>query len=184
MRRFRHLPRALLVAASVGASATALPTTAGAQSPSDSLPVSAVVTRHAKYPALAATLGILPGAGHVYAGEYRRGLAVMGGIAGVALTTAFLAVGDCDGEDASNSSAESCDNDNVLAAGGLLMLGIWGWSIVDAGMAANRTNRRAAEASKLALLSRVPVTLNMSRRPTANAGDVRALNVGLRFSVR
>lgn len=181
MRRCRHLPRALLVAALVVASATGVPTTAGAQSPSDSLAQSSIVRRHKRYPAVAATLGIIPGAGHLYAGEYGRGLAIMGGIAGVALATAFIAVGDCIGEDA---SVESCEDDNVLTAGSVLMLGIWGWSIADAWMAANRANRRAAAASKLAQLARVPVTVHLSRRLTASGEEVRAVNVGVRFSVR
>lgn len=181
MRRSNRFPRALLLAALVVASATGLPTTAGAQSPFDSLAKAAVGTRHKRYPALAATLGIFPGAGHVYAGEYRRGFAVMGGIAVVAFGTALIEVGDCVGQDA---SVESCDDDSVLTAGGFLMLGIWGWSIVDAWMAANRTNRRAAEASKLAHLGRVPLTVHLSRRPTASGDEVRTVNVGVRFGVR
>lgn len=184
MRRFRHLPRALVLAVSVVASTLWVPTIGVAQHASDSLAIAPVVTAHRKYPALAVALGIVPGAGHLYAGDVRRGLTVVGAIAVVAMSSAFIAAGDCGANDSTNASAESCENDNVLAAGGLLILGIWGWSIIDAGMAATRTNRRMAAEQKVALLSRVPLTFSVSRRPTANAEDARALNVGLRFSVR
>lgn len=187
MRRLSHHPRALVLAASLVASTLGLPVTGAAQGSSDALATSPAVTIHRKSPALAVALGIVPGAGHLYAGEARRGLTVVGAIAAVALTSAFIAVGDCDGDVSTSSSEESCENDNVLAAGGLVILGIWGWSIVDAGLAANRTNRRrarAATSSELAELARVPVTLGLSHRPTASGESVRTLNLGVRFSVR
>lgn len=184
MRRFRSLPRALVLAVSVVASALWVPTIGVAQKSPDSLQVSPAAAAHRKYPALAVTLAIVPGAGHVYAGDVRRGLTVVGAIAVVAMSSAFIAVGDCVGNDSTNSSAESCENDNVLAAGGLVILGIWGWSIIDAGIAATRTNRRVAAEQKVAQLSRVPLTFSVSRRPTARGEDVRALNVGLRLKVR
>lgn len=188
----RRLPRPLSVTAravrlslAVMIAALSLPAISRAQGTTDSLPTSPTPVVHKKYPALAATLAIIPGAGHVYAGEGGRGLRVLGGIAGFSLAMGFLAVADCMVDLTSDSTTdELCESSAVENVGSAVLLGIWGWSIVDAGKAANRTNRRLVEASKLAQLARVPLTVQLSRRPTASGDDARAVNVGLRFNLR
>lgn len=186
MRR-APLPRSArtLLLLMAGLFALFLPTAARGQGTTEALAPAPAATVHKKYPALAATLAIIPGAGHAYAGEGRRGLKVLGGLAGVSLTLGFLAVADCVADITGDASTgEVCESSAVENVGSLVLLGMWGWSIVDAGMAANRTNRRHADASKLAQLARVPVTFGVSRRPTASGEDARAVNVGLRFNVR
>ena len=77
-------------------------------------------------PVIAGTLGFLvPGGGHVYAGEPRRGLLVLG------LTTvgAFFALTDGMPHTAST-------------IGSLLFVGGWSFSIIDGVLAAGRHNRR------------------------------------------
>jgi hypothetical protein len=72
-------------------------------------------------------------------------------------------------------------NSPALVLGGLAFVGVWGWSIHDAGAAARRANVRAAGVARL---TQVPLTLGVTRRPTASGHDARALKVGMRFSVR
>jgi hypothetical protein len=79
-----------------------------------------------RVPIVAGFLGALPGLGHAYAGEPRRGLAV----AGVWLAGGFMAL---------NSSQQVVAN-----VGGLLILGSHVFSIADAALAAERFNRRHA----------------------------------------
>lgn len=94
----------------------------------------------AKSPTAARLIGIFPGAGHFYAGEPGRGLAFFGGTAGVLVVGALLIAGDCVAETLNN--VDKCDSpvlENVATAA---FLGVWGWSIYDAGLAARRTNAR------------------------------------------
>ena len=77
-------------------------------------------------PVIAGTLGFLvPGGGHLYAGEPRRGLLVLG------LTTvgAFFALTDGTPHTAST-------------IGSVLFVGGWSFSIIDGALAAGRHNRR------------------------------------------
>ena len=77
-------------------------------------------------PVLAGALGFLvPGAGHFYAGESRRGWTVLG----VTMTGAFFALSD--GAPRAASSA-----------GAVVMIGGVAFSIVDGSLAAVRYNRR------------------------------------------
>jgi hypothetical protein len=79
-----------------------------------------------RIPLLAGVLGILPGLGHVYAGEPGRGLIV----AGVWLGSGMVAF----------SSA----NKVVTGAGGVVLIGASVYGIADAALAAERFNRRHA----------------------------------------
>ena len=89
--------------------------------------------------ATARVLGIVPGAGHVYAGETRRAIGFVGSMAGV------LALGTL-------SFAEDCLADVLVEPVDcgfrtadvtvIAFYGLWAWSIYDAGRAAQRTNAR------------------------------------------
>jgi len=94
----------------------------------------------AKSPTTARIIGIIPGAGHMYAGETGRGWAYLGGIAGLALLGTAVVAADCvadvyTGEETCGSST----GENVLVAA---FVGLWGWSIYDAGRAAHRQNEK------------------------------------------
>jgi hypothetical protein len=77
---------------------------------------------------LAGSLGfVIPGLGHAYAGETKRGLIVFG----VTMAGAFAALSDGMPNGAS-------------VPGSLVMLGGWTFSVVDGVLAARRFNRRRA----------------------------------------
>lgn len=77
-------------------------------------------------PILAGTLGFMvPGVGHFYAGEPRRGWTVLG----VTMTAALFALSDGAPRTASTAAA-------------VVMLGGWAFGIVDGSLAAVRYNRR------------------------------------------
>jgi hypothetical protein len=77
-------------------------------------------------PVVAGALGfVVPGAGHFYAGEPRRGWTVLG----VTMVGAFFALSDGMPRAAST-------------AGSVAFVGGWGFSIVDGALAAGRWNRR------------------------------------------
>ena len=81
-------------------------------------------------PIIAGFLGTLPGLGHVYAGEPKRGLVVAG---------AWFAGGLV-----AFSSADKA----VTSAGAIVLLGSQVFSIADAALAAQRFNKRHAEPRK------------------------------------
>ena len=91
-----------------------------------------------RIPLLAGVLGILPGLGHVYAGEPRRGLIV----AGVWLGSGMVAF----------SSA----NKVVTGTAGVVLIGASVYGIADAALAAERFNRRHARTATKAAF--VPTT--------------------------
>lgn len=85
---------------------------------------------------------IIPGGGHLYSGETRKGAMILGvGVGGLVLGSA-LTVGsadiDCDFDD-----DFECDDDTSYlpaAAGYLLYLGSWVYGIMDASNSADRMN--------------------------------------------
>ena len=91
----------------------------------------------AKSPTAARLIGIIPGAGHVYAGEPKRGLMFFGGTVAVLAIGSLVLATDC--LDDAGSSGD-CTETYVDVAVAAATLGVWGWSIYDAGMAAKRTN--------------------------------------------
>ena len=96
----------------------------------------------AKSPTTARIIGIIPGAGHMYAGETGRGWAYLGGVAGLALVGSALVATDCVVDVYSGSGSETCPSstaENVLV---VAFVGLWGWSIYDAGRAAHRMNEK------------------------------------------
>lgn len=131
--------------------------------------------------ALARTLSIVPGLGHAYAGEELRGVAVLGGVVGLAAVTVAGAFASCPLVDFAED-ASSCGGDGsavLVTLGGVATYGLWGWSIYDAGAAARRTNDRLSKRANSSSLS-----VGLGRRPTASGHDARVLNVGLRLKVR
>lgn len=118
-------------------------------------------------------LAILPSAGHIYAGETGRGLAFLGGMAGVLAIGTLAIVGDCI---ASYSSAECEENSSRDTAIAVAFYGLWGWSIYDAGSAARRTNARRGFASSTILVE--PLAHRSIEGMTS-----RGLKLGARFAL-
>lgn len=88
-----------------------------------------------KSPTMARVIGIFPGAGHVYAGEKMRGLQYFGATLGAVVLGGIMTVADC----STGGSGASCEASGALL-GPSLVLGVWGYTIYDAGRAAARTN--------------------------------------------
>ena len=128
-----------------------------------------------KSPTLARVIGVFPGAGHMYAGETRKGFVYLGETVGMLMLSSLMVAGDCVadgggyGED--NCSASLTSNAALLAT-----FGIWGWSIYDAGRAANRTNVRRGLRVSMRL---VPTMQRRSFSHTASAGVLVAFRLGL-----
>ena len=159
MRRLLCFPLAALLA--VAAPLTAQ-TASGATTSMDA---------RGKSPTAARVIGIIPGAGHMYAGETTRGFAYLGGVVGVLLVGGTALAVDCVGD---LSGGEDCGSpilENVVTAAAL---GLWGYSIYDAGRAAHRTN--AARGLRTSFL------IAPSRRAALDGHPVRTVKVGLSFS--
>jgi hypothetical protein len=119
-----------------------------------------------KNPKTARTIGIIPGAGHIYTCEFLRGLGLY------VVTTSTIAVGTVLADfDCVSTSCKSYDP-LVIAAG----LGLWGWSIYDAGRAAERTNakRRRGRLSPILTPVRLSRTGDRSRRGLRIGVSVKA----------
>ena len=127
----------------------------------------------AKSPTTARVLGILPGVGHMYAGETGRGLAYLGGTFGVLLVGGLVLASDCTYQVA--TADEDCSAGTETAVT-VAVLGFYGWSIYDAGRAAHRTNARSGLRASLIL---APV-----RSPTSPSSDGRGMKLGLSFATR
>lgn len=121
-----------------------------------------------KSPLVAEAMGIIPGLGHVYAGEGLRGVAFLGGILTIALAGGSISDAQCrDPVDEYGMSTEYCSSEALDIATAVATGGVWVWSIVDAGTTAKRTNRRrgfaAVENARLLLVAD-------SRRPGVRIG--------------
>jgi hypothetical protein len=125
-----------------------------------------------KSPTAARVIGIIPGAGHMYAGEVGRGFLYLGGTLGILLAGALLSAAECTADLLSNTpdcGSTTAETVSLIAAGGL-----WVWSIVDAGRAARRTNaKRAASVSLL---------IEPTRSPAALGADRTAVRLGLQIT--
>ena len=161
------LPRAVL------AGSLLFVTTAGAQQVPVSTATQADTTVSAlKSPTTARVIGIIPGAGHMYAGEVGRGFLYLGGTLGILVAGALVSVADCyadlfsPAQDCGSNTAETV---TLIAAGGL-----WVWSIVDAGRAARRTNAKHAASASL--------ILEPARIPVARGADHTGVRLGLRIT--
>lgn len=121
-----------------------------------------------KSPTTARVIGIVPGAGHMYAGEPGRGLVYMGGTLGILVIGGLATAADCLNDAAFQNQ---CNSDRTADLFTVAALGLWGWSIYDAGRAADRTNahRRLQQTSLI-------VT---PRRWTSARGSARAMSVGM-----
>ena len=127
-----------------------------------------------KDPSTARVIGIIPGAGHMYAGEVGRGFLYLGGTLVIISVGALTATIDCledvnwlGGDQPRCRSATLTVS--LIAAGGL-----WVWSIVDAGRAARRTNAKRT--------ARTSLILEPTRLPDAVGDDRTAVRLGVRVS--
>jgi TM2 domain-containing membrane protein YozV len=149
-------------------------TTAAAQVSSPAAATQADTTVVAlKSPTTARVIGIIPGAGHMYAGEVGRGFLYLGGTVGLVFVAALAGVTHCL-DDAIWSDQSDCDGGTAATVGFIAAGGLWVWSIVDAGRAARRANaKRVARASLI---------IEPTRTPVAPGGDRTAVRLGLRIS--
>ena len=90
-----------------------------------------------KDPTTARVIGIIPGAGHMYAGEVGPGFAYMGGVVGLAVLGGAVVLADC-----FNFTNDPCETPALPYVWVGATAGLWGWSIYDAGRAAQRTNAK------------------------------------------
>ena len=135
----------LLVATVVLAGGVARPVAAQVR-PSPPIRAAASLTD----PRLARTLAILPGAGHLYAGEPGRAATVLGAVVGIVVIGNSISddAVDCPGEEYSDEYCTSPTLDVLTYAAAL---GVLGWSVWDAGRAAQRTNARRLRRAGLVL---------------------------------
>jgi hypothetical protein len=94
-----------------------------------------------KDPATARVIGIIPGAGHMYAGEPGRGVAYLGGVVGLTLAGAAMFLSDC-ASDIYRITSDGCESSSAGNGFLVVALGVWAWSIYDAGSAAHRENAK------------------------------------------
>ena len=121
-----------------------------------------------KDPAVARLLGIIPGAGHMYAGEVGRGLLYFAGTLGIFATGGYITMSLAFTDQNTHRAAAIAGWSTIIATGGL-----WVWSIVDAGRAARRTNAKLAR--------RTSLLFEPTRVPMANGGDRAAVRLGVRL---
>ncbi len=132
--------------------------------------------------ATAATLIALiaPGAGHIYAGESGRGLALLGvGLGSVAVGTAVLISSAT--KDAQQCTWDNCSLDRTARnwgwfyAGAVVYTATYIYGIADAGSSANRMNARNARKAQLTLGS---TTFQPAVAPTPQ-GLALGMRIGL-----
>jgi hypothetical protein len=145
-----------------------------AQAIAGSAPVSARSVEEAKSPTTARLIGILPGVGHMYAGETTRGFAYLGGIVGVLVVGTMLLTGEC--VDDLLAAKQDCESSTLENAVTIAALGLYGWSIYDAGRAAQRTNARRG--------LRTSLILAPARSPVSASRDGRVVRIGMSLATR
>ena len=123
-----------------------------------------------KDPTVARVIGIVPGAGHIYAGEKMRGVTYFGTTVGIFLLAGLMFASDCIG-------AEDCGKSSTPALAMLAGFGYWGWTIYDAGRAAHRANARGRP-------WRLSVIAAPARSALAAEKDPRGVRVGLSVVAR
>ncbi|HEU5183334.1 MAG TPA: hypothetical protein VFU01_02125 [Gemmatimonadaceae bacterium] len=100
-----------------------------------------------KSPTAARLVGlVVPGGGHMYAGEVGHGILYMAGIPGVLLAGALADAPVCALEALGSSE---CERNGLWTASLIVAGAAWAWSIFDAGRAAHRTNARRAGRTSL-----------------------------------
>lgn len=108
----------------------------------------AVAVDAPKNPTTARVLGIIPGLGHLYAGERGRGALVAGTFVGLVVIGSAAVFGDCMAEWSEPDCGSSVVSDVVIP---VALIGTIGYSIWDAGRAAHRTNLRRGFPARLTL---------------------------------
>ena len=147
-----------------------LVTTAAAQHSPLSLAHQAdTVIKGPKDPAVARLIGIIPGAGHMYAGEVGTGFLYFSGTLGIVAAGGYITVSLAFSDQNNHREAAWVGWGTIIAASGL-----WVWSIVDAGRAARRTNAKLAR--------RTSLILEPAAIPVANGGDRAAVRLGVKIS--
>ena len=165
MRRMLIVPTAALILGTA---------TLHAQGIAGRAPLPAPSVMEAKSPTTARIIGIRPGAGHMYAGETGRGFAYLGGTVGILLVGTLVLAANCTYVVA--TAEEDCGSSGLETAVTVAALGFYGWSIYDAGRAAQRTNARNGLRASLIL---APVQL-----PRSATRDGRGVKLGISFATR
>jgi hypothetical protein len=128
----------------------------------------------AKSPTAARLIGIIPGAGHMYAGETGRGFTYMGVVVGAFALMSLALVAEC--YDDLLGTEDNCGNSTTEDVAAAVVIGVWAWTIYDAGRAAHRTNEKRR--FRVSLLA-APVRVAASPRR-----ESRGLKLGLSLSAR
>jgi hypothetical protein len=133
-------------------------------------------TPRRKIPTLARVIGVLPGVGHMYAGETGRGFAYLGGTLGMMMLSGMMLATDCAVDAVAGNGDDQCPGSLSSNAVFAASFGVWGWSIYDAGRAANRTNERNGLRISVRLL---PTLQRHSVSRATSAGALIAIRLGL-----
>ena len=162
MRRAFLLPVTLLALSAAPLTAQLRPDSGSSPSPA-----------REKNPTTASLIGIIPGAGHMYAGEARAGGFYLGVTLGLAALASAVVVADCVDD---LFQTEECGSNSGATALAVVAGSVWVWSIYDAGRAARRTNARRG--------LRPSVILEPARTTTLAGRNGRGVRVGLSFATR
>ena len=149
-------------------------TTAGAQAPSGPTATPSDTTVSGlKSPTTARLLAIIPGVGHMYAGDKEGAIAVPALMSGILMAGVLVSAISCLPEPDADPPSD-CDRTRPLKISGIVAGGLWLYSIFDAGRAAQRTNAKKT--------GRTSLLLEPTRMPVANGGDGGAVRLGLQIS--
>ena len=113
-------------------------------------------------------IGIIPGAGHIYAGETGRGIGYFAAVPAILIVGGMMMVVDCVGDLA--VAEENCTSPLLEGLVLATTFGFWGWTIYDAGLAADRANAPRG--------FRMTLRAAPGRIPTAS-GSERGVHVGV-----
>lgn len=146
-------------------------TTAAAQPSSLATATQDTTVSVLKSPTAARLIGvIMPGGGHMYAGEFDHGLLYAAAIPSLVVVGALAHGIDCL---AGGSFDQPCGRSTVLTVSLIAAGGLWAWSIFDAGRAARRTNAKRAASSSL--------IIQPTHIPAALGDDRTAVRLGVRI---
>jgi hypothetical protein len=130
-------------------------------------------TSQFRSPTRARLTGIAPGMGHIYAGEPLSGVLYFSGVVGLLVASVAVTVQCPDDYGISDIECPSSTAEDALP---VAMLGLWGWSIYDAGRAAQRTNAKQQRVRTSLILAPL--------RWSGAAGGGRGVKLGLSIATQ
>ncbi len=147
------------------------PPTVGGQGTTGDAPTTRVgQSNRSKSPAAARVIGIIPGAGHMYAGEVGKGIAYLGGSLAILTIGAAVLAADCVRDAFSDEVCTGSSAAENITLGAFF--GLWAWSFYDAGRAARRTNAKRGIVASLIIA------------PTTSAQSGRGITLAVSLTAR